>query len=238
MPPTDTALVNRDKVGGHTFSLHNDENDFDYLAACQSCHFGKTRFDQFIAPYDYDGNGLIESWIAEVEGCEKNLRIALPPEGIDSIAWQLIAADSNNVTLRQAYFNYLIVEEGSNKGMHNPKFSVDVLIRSRNVLTGIVSSSNTEIPGIYSLSQNYPNPFNPVTNFSFTLPQQSNVVIKVYDITGREIKTLINEQLNAGTYKADWNSTDNSGANVSSGVYFYRITAGNYTETKRMMLIK
>ncbi len=238
MPPTDTALVNRDKVGGHTMSIHNDENDFDYLAACQSCHFGKTRFDQFIAPYDYDGDGTIEPWVTEVDGCLRNLRMALPPVGVDSVSWQLIAADSNNVTLRQAYFNYLLVFEGSERGMHNPKFSVDVLIRSKQVLTGIMPASGTEVPGKFELSQNYPNPFNPSTKFDFSLPKLTNVVIKIYDINGREIKTLVNEKMNAGKYKVDWNSVDNAGAKVSSGVYFYKINAGNFTETKKMILVK
>lgn len=242
MAPTDTALVNENKVGGHTMRLHNDENDFDYLAACQSCHFGKTRFDQFIAPYDYDGDGNIEPWIDEVEGCERNLRIAMPPVGVDSVAWQLIRADSTNVTLRQAYFNYLIVEEGSNKGMHNPKFSVDVLIRSKQVLTGIVPVAGTEIPAKFELGQNYPNPFNPTTKIRFSLPEYSKILIKIFDISGREIKTLLNENMSAGSYTVDWNSTDNSGSKASSGVYFYRVYAsgenGKYVETKKMILLK
>lgn len=238
MPPTDSASINRDKVGGHTMSLHNEENDFDYLAACQSCHFGKTRFDQFIAPQDYDGDGTIEPWRLEVDGCLKNLRLALPPVGVDSVAWQLIAADSNNVTLRQSYFNYLLVNEGSERGMHNPKFSVDVLIRSRQVLTGIFPVSGAGVPQRFELSQNYPNPFNPSTKFEFSLPKQTYVVIKIFDITGREIKTLINEKLDAGKYKTDWQSVDNSGAKVSSGVYFYRIVAGSFTDTKKMILVR
>jgi hypothetical protein len=238
MPPTDTTLVNKDKVGGHTMSIHNDENDFDYLAGCQSCHFGKTRFDQFIAPFDYDGDGTIESWIAETEGCEKNLRIALPPVGIDSVAWQLIAADSNNIPLRQAYFNYLLIHEGSEKGMHNPKFSVDVLIRSKQVITGVTPVYTTEVPDKYVLSQNYPNPFNPSTKINFSIPKQSVVIVTIYDITGREVKTLMNQKLASGNYSIDWHSVDNSGGSVASGVYFYRIKADNFSETKRMMLIR
>ena len=200
--------------------------------------YGKTRFDQFIAPYDYDGDGNIEPWIDEVNGCVRNLRIALPPVGVDSIAWQLIAADTNNVTLRQAYFNYQMIDEGSEQGMHNPKFSVDVLIRSKQVITGIIPTTNTEIPGKFELSQNYPNPFNPFTRFEFSIPKQSNVLIKIFDISGREVRTLVNEKMDAGKYTADWNSLDNQGANVSSGVYFYTIIAGNYTESRKMMLIK
>lgn len=237
MPETDTSPENMDKVGGHTFYLHNDENDFDYLKSCQTCHFGKTRFDQFIAPQDYDGDGNIEPWRLEVDGCITNLRMSLPPSGVDSVAWQLIAADSNNVPLRQAYFNYLMIEESSARGMHNPKFTVDVLIRSKQALVGIMPSSS-EVPVVYEMSQNYPNPFNPSTKFDFSLPISSNVVIKIYDIIGREIKTLLNEKMEAGKYKVDWNSVDNNGSKVTSGVYFYRMTAGGFTETKKMLLVK
>ncbi len=237
MPQTDTSSLNRDKVGGHAFYLHNDETDFDYLKACQTCHFGKTRFDQFMAPFDYDGDGTIEPWRFEVDGCMTNLRTDLPPAGVDSVAWQLVAADSNNVALRQAYFNYLLIDEGSARGMHNPKFTVDVLIRSRQALVGIIPGSS-EVPDKFELTQNYPNPFNPSTRFDFSIPRSSNVVIRVYDIIGREVKTLLNERMDAGKYKVDWYAVDNSGKKVSSGVYFYTITAGNYIDTKKMLLLK
>ena len=82
---------------------------------------------------------------------------------------------------------------------------------------GIQNISN-EIPKSYSLSQNYPNPFNPVTNIKFQIPNAGFVKLSVYDMLGREVETLVNENLNAGTYNADWNA-----ANYSSGVYFYRI---------------
>ncbi len=122
--------------------------------------------------------------------------------------------------------------------MHNPKYSVDVLIRSRQVLTGIMPVSGAGVPSKFEMSQNYPNPFNPTTKFEFSLPKQAIVMVKIFDIAGREVKTLLNEKMSPGKYKVDWNSTDNSGRNVSSGVYFYRIIAGNFTETKKMILVK
>jgi hypothetical protein len=93
---------------------------------------------------------------------------------------------------------------------------------------------NSHIPADYSLSQNFPNPFNPVTNIVFDLPSSSFTRLTVYDMPGREIAVLVNEQLKAGSYKVDWNAT-----NYPSGIYFYKITSGdNYTETKKMILIK
>ena len=94
------------------------------------------------------------------------------------------------------------------------------------------------IPLEYSLSQNYPNPFNPVTQIRYTLPQLTNVTLKIYDILGREIKTLVNSEQPAGAYRLEWSGTNNFGTHVSSGVYIYRIVAGKFVQTKKMMFLK
>ncbi len=99
-------------------------------------------------------------------------------------------------------------------------------------LVGLISNT-TEIPREFSLSQNYPNPFNPATKIKFDLPFTANVVLKLYDNIGKEIQTLINEELIAGTYVYELN-----GINLSSGVYFYKITAGNFIDTRKMILVK
>ena len=98
--------------------------------------------------------------------------------------------------------------------------------------TGI-TNINSQAPDRFSLSQNYPNPFNPVTNIEFSVPHSGLVNIAVYDALGREIETLVNDDLNPGTYNAAW---DASGYN--SGVYFYRFTSASFTETKKMILVK
>jgi hypothetical protein len=92
---------------------------------------------------------------------------------------------------------------------------------------------NNNIPKKFDLSQNYPNPFNPVTNIKFDLPKDIFVTMKIYDILGREIKTLVNEFKKAGSYITAFN-----GSELSSGIYFYRIQAGNFVQVKRMVLIK
>ena len=88
-------------------------------------------------------------------------------------------------------------------------------------------------PPEYSLSQNYPNPFNPITNIRYYIIKQKLVTLKIYDILGREIKTLVNEVKNPGEYIVQFN-----GAELASGVYFYRLVAGDFTAVKRMVLIK
>jgi hypothetical protein len=91
----------------------------------------------------------------------------------------------------------------------------------------------TTIPNYYSLSQNYPNPFNPSTSIKFTMPKGDNVKLVVFDALGREVKTLVNEYRNAGVYDVNFDASS-----LSSGVYFYRIQAGDFSETKKMLLVK
>jgi hypothetical protein len=96
-----------------------------------------------------------------------------------------------------------------------------------------IQQISSEVPKEFSLSQNYPNPFNPTTNIEFSITKSSFVNLTVFDASGREVETLMNGNLKAGTYNADWNA-----GKYTSGVYFYRITAGDYTETKKMILVK
>lgn len=97
---------------------------------------------------------------------------------------------------------------------------------------GITQNGNT-VPSNYSLAQNYPNPFNPSTNISFSIPKQSAVSLTVYDVTGKQVAVLVNRELNAGDYTANFNA-----AGLSSGAYFYKLEAGGYKETKKMLLLK
>lgn len=92
---------------------------------------------------------------------------------------------------------------------------------------------NGEIVNSYSLSQNFPNPFNPSTLIKFSIPKSSFVTLKVYDVSGKEVKNLVNSQLSQGGYNYTMNASD-----LSSGVYYYKITAGEFTEIKRMVLVK
>jgi len=96
------------------------------------------------------------------------------------------------------------------------------------------------VPNIFSLEQNYPNPFNPSTTIRYEIPEQSFVTIKVYDILGNEITTLVNEEKAAGNYEVEFNTSSHSGnvRNLTSGIYFYRLQAGSFIETKKMILMK
>jgi hypothetical protein len=99
--------------------------------------------------------------------------------------------------------------------------------------TFIEEETIDEVPTEFLLSQNYPNPFNPSTKIRYSVPKSSNVVIKVFDILGNEIETLVNEEKPIGTYEVTWYAE-----NLPSGVYFYEMTGGNYSETKKMLLLR
>jgi hypothetical protein len=96
-----------------------------------------------------------------------------------------------------------------------------------------INQIGSEIPSSYSLSQNYPNPFNPVTNIHYEIPKNGFVKLVVFDILGREIQTLVNEKQNAGTYEVTFD-----GSNLSSGIYFYTLSVGDFKETKKFVLLK
>ena len=109
---------------------------------------------------------------------------------------------------------------------------VDTREESENVPT--YTLAREEIPTSFELTQNYPNPFNPLTTINFHLPEQSQVYVGVFDVMGRQVATLVNQELEAGCYDTYWNGRDESGNTVESGVYMYKIVANNYVDSKVM----
>ncbi len=110
--------------------------------------------------------------------------------------------------------------------LYNSNFDTSSIVSVKEIYSG-------NIPEEYFLSQNYPNPFNPSTKIKYSVPQSSTVMIKVFDILGNEIETLVNEEKPAGTYEITWNAES-----LPSGVYLYKLQAGSYVETKKMILMK
>ncbi|HWR82070.1 MAG TPA: T9SS type A sorting domain-containing protein [Candidatus Deferrimicrobium sp.] len=95
-----------------------------------------------------------------------------------------------------------------------------------------------EVPDRFSLSANYPNPFNPITQISFAIPIRSYAILVVYNVMGQTVKTIVDQRLAPGRYVARWDGTDEAGTSVATGIYFYRLEAGGFTETKKMVLVK
>ena len=94
------------------------------------------------------------------------------------------------------------------------------------------------LPEKFALYPAYPNPFNPVTTLRYDLPEGAMVNITIYDLMGRQIKTLINDQQTAGHRSLQWNATNNAGSPVSAGIYLYMIRAGDFRQTRKMVLLK
>jgi hypothetical protein len=106
------------------------------------------------------------------------------------------------------------------------------------VPTSADGDNDAGLPKTYSIRQNYPNPFNPTTRIEFALPIRTSVKLVIYNVTGQEVRTLVNAQLSAGRHEVDWDGRDAAGRSVSSGVYFYRLETPSYVETKKMVLMK
>jgi len=113
--------------------------------------------------------------------------------------------------------------DGSNKKVYWDRYSAVTKIRN----------ANNEIPAKYNLSQNYPNPFNPITKIQFEIPKNGFVTLKIYNVLGKEVSSLISKEMNAGIYTVDFDAS-----NLSSGVYFYSIEVNDFKDTKKMMLVK
>lgn len=105
---------------------------------------------------------------------------------------------------------------------------------------GMINSANEgiQVPVNFSISQNYPNPFNPSTRINYRVPNESWVIIKIYNLLGKEIKTLVNEKKYAGEYSVAWNGKDLYGNDAPSGIYFYSIYSGKLKEVKKMVLLR
>ena len=112
-----------------------------------------------------------------------------------------------------------------------------IILRTTSASVGILTGDLTG-PKIYKLGNNYPNPFNLETTFHFQLPKKTHVSINIYNIKGQHVVSLVDEQLEAGNYSRKWDGMSNSALAVANGVYFYRMKAGSFIQTRKMLLMK
>lgn len=100
------------------------------------------------------------------------------------------------------------------------------------------NSEASQLPTEFTLSQNFPNPFNPTTKIKFGIPKKTFTKLEIFNVLGQSVRTLISNELDPSFYEFQWNGTSNSGKQVSSGVYFYRIEAGDFVKTRKMLFLK
>ncbi len=117
-------------------------------------------------------------------------------------------------------------------------FALDSFDIENSSPTAVGIEDNSILPSGFALEQNYPNPFNPITTIEFTLPNRSQVSLSIFNVLGQRISVLADRQMPAGTYSMEWNGRDSYGRPVSTGVYFYRLQAGDFTDTRKMVLLK
>jgi len=112
----------------------------------------------------------------------------------------------------------------------------DIIAVVFNAVMAVAETGN--VPAVYSIHQNYPNPFNPMTTINYELPRKGFVNIRVYDLMGRNIRSLLNMVQDAGYRSVQWNATNDLGQPVTAGMYIYTIQAGDFRQTKKMLLLK
>ena len=128
-------------------------------------------------------------------------------------------------------FAFYFASNGSNQA--NGWYLDDIRIEGIVATTIDISEDEMSLPTMFALHQNYPNPFNPSTTIEFSIPYSSHVMLKIYDLLGKEVATLVNEELSMGQHKVNWNAH-----NLASGIYIYKIQVGEFVQTRKMILMR
>jgi len=246
--------------GGTTMADYDRDGDLDLLS---SSGFGLLCCDTSLAAYptnrlfQNDGNG--NAWIViRCIGKQANrqaigARIRVHARINDSTRWQTreICSTTGSSAQNSSYAHFglgdasiidtAIVIWPSLDRTSDTLLGVAVnqlLVVEEGIPTDISEHEYATLPATIVLEQNYPNPFNPTTTIAYSIPTRAHVTIGIFNLLGHQVRTLIDEMKSAGKYKIEWEGTDANGHSVSTGVYLYRLTAGDYVETRKMVLLK
>ncbi|MBE0551538.1 MAG: T9SS type A sorting domain-containing protein [Ignavibacterium sp.] len=177
-----------------------------------------------------------------IEELEGNLLIMQKRETHNMGTLTSLVISNNNFNTRNTIYPTRIYASNITAFTHSLNNAVFVgiengkIYKSNDILTNIeedITAANS-----FMLFQNYPNPFNPSTIISYQLPVSGEVTLKVYDVLGREVETLVNEYRNTGNYEVEFNVAQESLPAIASGIYFYQLKAGEYVQTKKMILLR
>jgi hypothetical protein len=216
------------KLGDHTFHVKTETGE-EQIETCQECHEGVQSFDAIMPRdnEDWDSDGTRESVTAEIAGLMERIDDMLPPAG-PGFTFDTTWTDIQ----RMAAFNYNFVLNDGSRGLHNPKYAKGILQAALAGL-GVTPINPGTVPMAYALSEAYPNPFNPSTTINFSLAKSGHASIKVFDMAGREIATVISGEFNAGNYRTPIVLTSQP-----SGVYVLRMQAGTFDASRKLVLVK
>lgn len=219
---------------GHTWSVIVEEEDGSKTAACTKCHSSRDAAKAIMKIDELKNNFTQLDSIAN----EKLAR-----------AEEIILGSSDSIIIKkfnEAQFNLLFAEGDESGGVHNFEYTnallKDAIDKATEILTG-VEGKDSGIPREYRLYQNYPNPFNPATTIKYSIPYSMNrkesskdlvnVTLGIYDLLGRKVVTILNTEQSPGNYSVEFKAN-----NLSSGIYLYKLKAGDFNSTKKMILMK
>jgi len=195
---------------------------------------------RFLGFYDIDGDGVKEALIGFADTClpygqlwfvnwqtsEIEFTLGDSTQGINYFFFGLYVSDIDNDGKEE-----LVVERSSASGDY-------IEIWGDGTSVGISGSSPSYTPQTYTLSQNYPNPFNPSTKIEYAVQQAGQVTIRVYNLRGEVVRTLVDTQRPIGEYAAVWDGKNDVGSSVASGQYFYQLSVGDFATSKKLLLLK
>ncbi len=195
----------------------------------------------FSANQDYNGDGIPDFFVRAcntnqctqhiVDPTNGNIIAQFDSNGTELEPWGVTDVDGDGKL-------ELLMRKLISKISGNDYAEESILVFSTNISITKIPNSSMILPRKYQINQNYPNPFNPYTKIEYEIPQYGIVKINIYDISGKLIRKLINEQKNTGKYLVTWDGRNDSGKTVSSGTYFYQIISGNFVQAKKMILLK
>jgi hypothetical protein len=238
-----------------------DELSFDYSAKIGNKNNAKDGLDMYDSPsipnlkqnlkiaMDLNGNNQFnyskdirndESfngvWNFQISDNKKSNLISLKGKLNGVIPQDLILA-LVDIPKRRIIYDFTMSEYQINKESNVP-YELKLIAGDEDFVSFTVEQLLNNIPTEFSLGQNYPNPFNPITTINYSLPERSDINISVYNVIGQEIAVLLNMQKEHGYHSTSWNGIDRNGKPASSGVYFARMTTKNFSQTKKMLLLK
>jgi hypothetical protein len=205
----------------------SNDADFWYVDDLYLIDLGFVPVELSSFTIDVNKNNITLNWSTATETNNRGFEVQRSISGREFEAIAFV--DGKGTTSEMQYFSY--TDEELSEGVYNYRLKqvdYDGTFEYSNEI-----SAEVVIPKVYLLSQNYPNPFNPATTISYSIKNKGFVTLKVFDILGNEIKTLVNNEQEAGKYQLEFNASS-----LTSGVYLYTLTAGDFVSTKKMILLK
>ncbi|MDZ4722892.1 MAG: T9SS type A sorting domain-containing protein [candidate division Zixibacteria bacterium] len=232
----DVMLFNQRNIANVAFALKFGSDDLQLDSVSFDGARTATAFPKTVQPRGADNSVLIYLEFDETtpllpgSGLAARLHLSISPSATPGP----VLIDS--LTYAPTWSTFITLSADDGGGRFTPMFSGgSVEVR---VSTGIDDETDQTLPGSYSLSQNYPNPFNPTTTIEFALPEASQVQIEVFNLLGESVRELVNKQFGAGVHHIEFDSRNNASQSLASGMYFYRIIAGSFSSSKKMILLK